>query len=165
MYFSLDYIFSQIFVILYYIIYSYTYHLNDKNKILRVGIYATIINSISYILLNAYTGMMMCIVSITRNILFNKKNKTKKSLIIIIILTFFGSLLTYTNIFCLFNIIATLIYTYALWQNNTKTYKFLGIIVNLLMIIYNIYIKSFFGILLLIISFISSLIGYLTEKY
>ena len=54
-------------------------------------------------------------------------------------------------------------YTYALCQKNTKVYKLLGIIVNGLMIIYDIYIKSIFGVILITISFISSIVGYLIE--
>ena len=65
---SLTYIVSQILVIIYYLIYSWTFHLKDSNKILIFGIIATIINSISYVLLNAYTGMAMCFVAIIRNL-------------------------------------------------------------------------------------------------
>ena len=57
---TVPYILSQILVIVYYLIYSYTFHLKDSNKILIFGIIATIISSISYILLNAYTGMAIC---------------------------------------------------------------------------------------------------------
>lgn len=53
---SLTYILSQLLVIIYYLIYSYTFNLKDSNKILIYGIVATIISSISYALLNAYTG-------------------------------------------------------------------------------------------------------------
>ena len=43
--------------------------LNTRNKILISGIIATIISSISYLLLNAYTGMAMCFIAIIRNLL------------------------------------------------------------------------------------------------
>lgn len=56
---SLTYILSQILVIIYYLIYSWTFHFKDNKKILVIGIIATIISSISYLLLNAYTGMAM----------------------------------------------------------------------------------------------------------
>ena len=72
---SLTYIVSQILVIIYYLIYSWTFHLKDSNKILIFGIIATIINSISYVLLNAYTGMAMCFVAIIRNLFFQKIKK------------------------------------------------------------------------------------------
>lgn len=161
---SLQYIASQILVILYYLMYSMTFHLKDANKILIIGIVATIISAISYVLLDAYTGMAMCFVAIVRNILFSKDKKNSLTLTLIFILTIVASAFTFDSYFCLFNILATLIYTYALWQKNTKTYKLLGIIVNGLMIIYDIYIKSVFGVILISIAFISSIVGFLREN-
>jgi len=160
---SLSYILSQVLVIVYYLIYSYTFHLKDNKKILIVGIIATIISSISYLLLNAYTGMAMCFVAIIRNLLFSKYQKNKLNLSLIFILTLIASSFTFDSWFCLFNIIATIIYTYALWQTNTKIYKLLGIIVNGLMIVYNIYIKSIFGVALISVAFVNSIIGYWKE--
>ena len=161
---SLTYITSQILVIIYYLIYSWTFHLKDSNKILIFGIVATIISSISYVLLNAYTGMAMCFIAIIRNLLFAKYKKNTLNLSLIFVLTIIASIFTFDSYFCLFNIVATLIYTYALWQKNTKTYKLLGIVVNGLMIIYDIYIKSIFGVILISIAFISSIVGFLREN-
>ena len=158
------YILSQILVIIYYLIYSYTFHLKDSNKILIFGIIAAIISSISYIFLNAYTGMAMCFVAIIRNLLFKKDKKSIFYLLFILLLTIIASIFTFNSYFCLFNILATLIYTYALWQTNTKTYKLLGIIVNGLMIVYDIYIQSILGVILISVAFISSLIGFIKEN-
>lgn len=161
---AIPYILSQILVIIYYLIYSYTFHLKDSNKILIFGIIATIISSISYILLKAYTGMAMCFIAIIRNLLFKKDKQSKFNLILILILMVIASIFTFDSYFCLFNILATLIYTYALWQTNTKIYKLLGIIVNVLMIIYDIYIQSILGVILISIAFISSLLGFFKEN-
>ena len=161
---SLTYILSQILVIIYYLIYSSTFHLKGNNKILIYGIIATIISSVSYVLLNAYTGMAMCFVAIIRNLIFTKNKKNVLNLMLIILLTIIASAFTFNSYFCLFNICATLIYTYALWQKNTKTYKLLGIIVNGLMIVYNIYVKSIFGVILISIAFVSSIVGFWKEK-
>ena len=161
---TIPYILSQILVIIYYLIYSYTFHLKDSNKILISGIIAAIISSISYILLNAYTGMAMCFVAIIRNLLFKKDKKSIFYLLFILLLTIIASIFTFNSYFCLFNILATLIYTYALWQTNTKTYKLLGIIVNGLMIVYDIYIQSILGVILISVAFISSLIGFIKES-
>lgn len=106
----------------------------------------------------------MCLVAIIRNLLFTKNKKNVLNLALILLLTLIASIFTFNSYFCLFNIIATLIYTYALWQKNTKTYKMLGIIVNGLMIIYDIYIKSVLGVILISIAFISSIIGFYKEK-
>ena len=160
---TVAYIFSQILVVLYYLIYSGTFHLKEKNKILLLGSFATILSAVSYFLLQAYTGIAMCLVAIIRNIWFSK-SKSKKSLIIIYLITILLSVFSYQNIFSILNILATIIYTYSLWQESTKSYKLLGIIVNGLMIVYDTYIKSIMGVFFMIISFISSIIGYYKES-
>lgn len=159
---SIAYIFSQILVIAYYLIYSITFHLKNKSKILIFGAMATIISSISYFLLNAYTGVAMCFIAILRNALFHKC-KSKSVLIIIYIITLIASFFSYQNIFSLLSILATLIYTYSLWQESSKKYKLLGILVNTLMLLYNFSIMSIMGIVFMIIALINSVMGYIIE--
>lgn len=160
------YIISQILVVIYYIIYSMTFQLNDRKKILLLGCVATLMSAISYILLGAYTGMAMCFVAIIRNLIFaNKKSKNKISYLILInSLILLLSILTYNNVFSLLDVFATIIYTYSLWNDSTKNYKLLGIIVNILMLGYDISLKSIFGVIFVILSLISSIIGYFREK-
>ena len=66
--------------------------------------------------------------------------------------------------FSLLNGLATMIYTYSLWQNSTKIYKLLGIPVNFIIIIYDISIKSIMGVIFMVIAFISAIVGYYKEK-
>ena len=160
---SMAYIFSQILVVVYYLLYSRTFQLKEKNKILFFGIFATLLSALSYFLLQAYTGIAMCFVAIIRNIWFSK-SKSKRSLIIIYLITLLLSIFSYQNIFSILNILATVIYTYSLWQDSTKKYKLLGIIVNGLMIIYDACIKSIMGVVFMLVSFISSIIGYYKER-
>ena len=159
---SIVYLCSQILVIIYYLMYSSTFNLEDKSKILKVGIFATIISALSNLLLGAYTGVAMCVISIIRNICFNK-SKSKNSLIIVFIIMLLASVISYQNIFSLLNVSATMIYTYALWQKSTKKYKLFGMVVNVLMIGYNMSIMSIIGVIFMIISFISSIVGYIKD--
>ena len=160
---SITYIISQILVVIYYLTYTYTFNLKSKKKILYIGIIATIISAISYLLLKAYTGMLMCFIAIIRNIWFNE-SKNKCNLLIILLITIIGSIFTYQGIFSLLSVIATIIYTYSLWQTSTKKYKLLGIFVNLFMIIYNCSIKSFMGVICMFIALISSIVGYTKDQ-
>ena len=159
---SITYVFSQILVVIYYLIYSGTFQLKEKNKILFFGIFATLLSGLSYLLLQAYTGIAMCFVAIIRNIWFSK-SKSKKSLIIIYLITLLLSIFSYQNIFSILNILATIIYTYSLWQESSKKYKWLGIIVNGIMILYDAYIKSIMGVFFMLVSFVSAIIGYYKE--
>ena len=62
------------------------------------------------------------------------------------------------------SVAATMLYTYSVWQKNTKVYKWLGVPVSLCWITYNIYISSLFGIILETVLMTSAIIGYLRER-
>lgn len=58
------------------------------------------------------------------------------------------------------SILATVIYTYSIWQKNEKIYKALGTPVGICWIAYNIFVKSLFGVILESIILICSIVGY-----
>ena len=74
------------------------------------------------------------------------------------------AILTYNGILSMMSVVATMLYTFSVWQKNTKVYKLLGIPIEAIWIVYNIYIFSIFGIILESILAISTVIGYLREK-
>ncbi len=159
---TFSYIMSQIFVIVYYLLNSYTFHLYSKKKILFWNIVGVIASCLSYILLKSYVGIAMCIIAIIRNIFFYK-NSSKWSLFLIFFLIIIGSIFTYTNIWGLFNTLSTSIITYSLWQKSSKNYKLLGIFSNLFMIVYDIYLRSIMGVIFIIIALVNSILGYIFE--
>lgn len=83
-------------------------------------------------------------------------------LILILIITIF-TIFTYNGWPSLLSVAATTISTIAIWQKNTKYYKLLGIPVSLAWLGYDIYLKSFFAIILESILLIVTIIGYLKE--
>ena len=169
------YILSQIFVIISYLLLGLTY-LKDKRKtILIIGTCSLIALEISYFLLSAYTGVAMVAIAIIRNIIFyfdEKKNGKsdkiyKKDVLILIILyliTLISAIYTYDGIQSLFSVLETVLYTFSIWQKNPKVYKYVGIPTSISCIIYHIYIKSIFGIILEMIVFISEIIGIVIDK-
>lgn len=171
---TVAYIWSQIFTILMYVLLAVTYYAKDRKKVLVFSFLSLIANVIAYILLNAYTGIAMCIVALFRNIYFlvdEKKNGIsdkigKKDIIVLIILIIailISTIFTYEGFLSLLSVFATTIYTYSVWQKKTLVYKFCGIPVSILWILYNLYIKSIFGVILESILLISSIIGYILE--
>lgn len=172
---SITYILSQVFTIINYALLGVTYYAKDRKKILIISFLSIIATAISYILLDAWTGVVMCVVALIRNIIFyidekkNGKRETinKKDVVILIILysiTIIFTVFTYDGFLSLLSVIATMIYTFSVWQKKTKVYKLLGIPVGILWILYNIYVKSIFGIILETILLICSSRGYLLEK-
>ena len=172
---TLIYILSQVFIILNYVFLVITYQLRNKKKILLFNIAAQSSAGLSYICLGAYTGLAMALVSIFRNIVFivneEKNGVTEKvttneifMLLVIYALTIVLSVVTFNGLLSLMSVFATMLYTYSVWQKDTKIYKILGIPVSLAWITYNIYIKSIFGIILEFILMISAVIGLIREK-
>lgn len=172
---TVTYILSQVFIIINYIFLVMTYQSKSRKNILIYNFGALIATGISYIFLSAYSGLAMVFVAIIRNIIFiidekkngkSTKNGTKDYIILAIlyILSIISAIFTYNGILSMMSVVATMLYTYSVWQKNTKTYKALGILIGALWIIYNIYIFSIFGIILEVILAISSITGFIREN-
>ena len=170
-----EYILSQIFTIITYLLLGITYYAKNRKTVLILSFLSVTANGIAYVFLNAYTGLAMCVVALIRNVIFlvdEKKNGKrdyidKKDIVILVVLyliSIISTFFTYTDFLSLLSVIATMLYTYSVWQKKTEVYKFLGIPIGLLWVFYNIYIKSIFGIILETILLICSITGYLLEK-
>lgn len=83
------------------------------------------------------------------------KDKDKLKLIAVLTILFIFTIFTYNGLLSLMPSIGTLLYTLSLWQNDTKTYKKYGIFIEIAWLMYFIYVKSIFGIILEGISLIS----------
>lgn len=172
---TLTYIMSQVFTIIMYLLLAISYYAKDRKKILILSFLSLVANALAYVLLEAYTGLAMCVVAFIRNIIFmidEKKNGhsdniTKKDIILLVIfyiLIIVSTIFTYEGPLSLLSVIATMTYTYSVWQKKTNVYKFLGIPVGILWVLYNIYVKSIFGVILESILLIASATGYILEK-
>lgn len=173
--FELTYVLSQVFTIINYMLLASTYYVKARKRILIISFMSLLANAIAYILLNAWTGVAMCLVALIRNIIFlidEHKNKqankiTKKDIIILIILyiiSIISAIFTFEGYLSLLSVFATMLYTYSVWQKNPKTYKLLGIPVGILWILYNLYVKSIFGIILESVLLVCSTSGYILVK-
>lgn len=172
---TLSYILSQVFTILMYVLLAVTYYVKNRKTVLMISFLSLIANAIAYILLEAYTGLAMCVVALLRNIYFlvdEKKNGKreeiiKKDIIVLIVLyiiTGISTYFTYEGFLSLLSVFATMIYTYSVWQKKTLIYKLCGIPVGILWVLYNLYVKSVFGVILEAILLVSSVIGYCLEQ-
>lgn len=169
-----QYIISQIFTIIMYVLLAITYYAKDRKSVLTLSFLSLIANGLAYALLSAYSGLAMCFLALIRNIIFlvdekkngKSENITKKDIIILIILyaiAIGSAVFTYDGPLSLLSVVATMLYTYSVWQKKTNIYKLLGIPIGILWILYNIYVKSIFGIILESILLICSITGYILE--
>lgn len=148
---TITYIISQIFTILGIILLGSSYLCKNKREILIL----TLLSSICYgghnFLLGAITGVAMNIVTIIMNVWLyinekNKKQTSLKFLFTICIITIILGTISYQNIFSLLPIIASLLFTYSIWQNNNKVYRCIGLLTSVMWISYNTYLNSIMGI-------------------
>lgn len=145
---SITYIISQIFFVLNYIFLLLTYRVKNKKNILIFNTASGISESIWFLLLWAFSGCTMIMLSLIRNIIFwynDKKSNIILQNISFIILFFsiiFFSIITYDWLYSILPWISWILYLYSIRQKNIKTYRLLWIPVELCWILYNIYICS-----------------------
>ena len=170
------YIISQIITVAYFGVLTLSYLLQNRLKILVTNFIAHIGQTISMAMLNGYTGAAMSLIMTIRDLvlLVQEKRKIKGRkvsekfdlivLVVTVIVGIFLTVFTYNGFLSLMSVIATLITTVSLWQKNVKTYKILGIIANILWLIYNTFIMSIMGVVLESILLIASIIGYIKDS-
>ena len=161
---SVNYIISQVFVVLAMLSLGISYLCKDKKKIMVLCILYSIFYGGQYLLLGAITGFAMNIVSIIRNIWFyiNAKKEQKNNIIVFIILCLIAivsGIISYDNLFSLIPIAATILFTYSVWQDNTKIYRWLSLPISALWITYNICFKSVFGIIAELVLLMFEIVG------
>jgi len=170
-----QYILSQIATIFVYILLSLTYCVKSRKMILAFSFSANFLNSIAFILLGAYTSSAMCAISIFRDVIFiideklnGKSDKiTKKDvalLVLVYVICIIAICATFKGPSTLMYTIASMLYTFSIWQKDNKIYRVLGIPVILISILDSIIIKSIFGVILQGIVLITSIVGVYSHK-
>ena len=171
---SFIYIVSQICTIIMYILLGITYQVKSRKTILLLSILSNLFQGIAYVLLKANSGFLMCILAIIRDsstiIISEKivedKNKQRANLCVLI-LCFIGiivsAIFTYEGLLSMLSIIATAIYTFSIWQQNKKVYAILGTPIGICWIVYNLFVKSIFGVILETIILICSIVGFIRK--
>lgn len=169
----MEYVLSQVFVTIYYFFVVVSYQMVDRKKILLLNIASLFAVGISYFFLSAYSGLAMTCFGMVRNVMLycdEKRAKTNKvwevvEPIILLSLLIALAIFSYSGILSLLPVASTFIYTVSIWQKNTKVYKLLGIPVGMTEISYNVYIKSVFGVIFEMCTFLSAVTGYIREYY
>ena len=171
---TIQYIISQVFTVISYIFLATTYYAKKRRNILILNCTVQCSFIFAYILLGAWSGLAMSVVALIRNIFFiidenkngqrDKMNKTDMIILIVIyIICSVSAIFTYEGVLSLFPVLSTIIYTFGVCQKDIKIYKLLGIPIELLWAVYNIYIKSLFGSVLELVMLGVCTTGYIIE--
>lgn len=121
-----------------------------KEKILICQIIANALIVVQYFLLNALTGAVVAVINVIRCIIFYyyKKNNKKPSIIflsIFIVVAITSGIVTWQNVFSIIPIIAAIVFTYGLWQDNIKVTRICTAVTAGNWSVYNIIVRAYAG--------------------
>ena len=136
-----QFIIAQIIGIFALIVLMLSFQKNEKKTLLKYQIFSSFLYALQYVFLGAYTGSLMNLTCMARNIIFNKYNNKKIPiywLLLIITLMIIFSLITYIGIISLLPMFAVILYSIAIWYGNLKLIRCTEVISCSLFIIYNI---------------------------
>lgn len=144
-------IIAQIFSAAAYVLFLFCYHGNNMKKILSVKLSVDLLSSISYILLGAYSGLAMNIISATRAVVFmNNDKKYLKSVFwkwLFIAINIFSLIITWKSFYSLLPAIAGVLSTISFWQKDVKFARIMALIINVLVLSYNLFVGSYTGMI------------------
>ena len=167
------YTISQLLTVILYGLLCLTYIERSRKQILVTNLLSHFVEVGIFVLLKGYTGLAMIVFYIFRDnfLLIDSKNQNNKKitrrdvhiLIILLLFVMFLSILSYENVYSMFPILATVASTIAIWQKNTRIYRFLGIICSTFWLIYHISLHSIIAIILESVLLITTIFGYIAE--
>lgn len=163
------YIISQIFGFGAFFFSLFAYHNKKKEQILNFMVIHNVLNFFQYILLQAYSGCIIKVVAIMRDIfIIKKKNNSRLSspifLFIFILLYILVAIFTYNGIPSLFPVLSATLYLIPIWNGDEKTIRITGIATTVLWLIYNIFVHSIAGIVENSLFIISTAIALFNNK-
>lgn len=159
-----SYIASQICVIFAVLTLGFSYLTKDKTKIMIFVTMTSVFYGVEYLFLGAFAGVAVNAISIIRNIWFyiNAKKNNKNSVWVLItlsILLVVCGMITYVNVFSIIPIVATIMFTYSVWQNNYRIYRYMAVPMSIMWIIYNLICGSILGTIAETVMLVFEIIG------
>lgn len=135
-------IIAQITGILAIIAFAISPQQKTKNKVLIFQLLSNILYALQYLILGAFSAVATSIIGAVNNLVFYGYAKKDKEIPIVllyiyIIIILIAGILTYDNIFSIFPILLSILYTYGVWQSNLKIYRMIAVVGALAWIIYN----------------------------
>ena len=141
---DLYFYFIQLIGFIAWILLSLSYYRKDTNHILVFQIISTILFCVHYLLLEAYSGLLICVYEVIRDYSYYKTDKDNYIFIGSAVVYAISAYITFTSILDLFPYIASMIDGFFL--NKKRVIVVLGAIVTYtLWLIYDLYAKSYSG--------------------
>lgn len=163
---------AQIFSLLGLICYIISLQQNNKKKILQLHVIAYIFYAIQYFLLGSISAAFMDIAALAGSLMFYHDNKTTKKtpvyvLIIFILLIGIAGICTVKDLNDSIPIVMSIIFIYAIWQDNISLIRFVSLIKAFAYILFNFVVGAYVsaaGNVIIIISALIAIIRYDIKK-
>ena len=141
---DLQFIFIQLIGIAAWLFLVFSYYRKDTNRILVFQITGTLLFCLHYFLLGAYSGLFICAFETLFDFGYYKTDKDKYIYIASVPVRILGGVLTYTTLFDILPILASLVDGYSLTKK--KKIVIIGAIISYtLWVIYDICVMSISG--------------------
>ena len=134
---------------------------SNKVKVLIAFIFSNVMYSLQYLCLGDMAGFETSLMGALRVFTYYlfEKHTNKKPLWILLL--FFAIIVvigyrTYQGFYNNYIVAATLLITWALWQNNMRVFRVCAVILPVLYFIYNCYVGAYIGLVTTVIEFIGA---------
>ena len=137
-------IIAQVFGIISWLLLLYSYTREDIDELLFVQIGVCVFDVISYLMLGADAGLLICLVELIKTFLYYKTDKDKQIFIVSIFIYILIGLLTIRHWYACLPVLGSLIDSYGA-SRDSKMANVCSIVSNTLWTIYDILILSYIG--------------------
>lgn len=123
-----------------------------KKEFLKFEAFENVFYYFQYLSLNAASGAATSLLSVIRNIILNRYEKRNRKvpeffLLIFIIILVIVSCFVYNQWYSIIPVLATLLYTYSVWQDSPRTFKMITVAIGIAWITYDIMVGAYIAVL------------------
>ena len=159
-----NFIIAQIFCCLAVTSNVISYNTKKKHRALLWLMLVNVLYGFHYLLLNAASGAILSFLAAFRCYVYYEYTIKRIKTPFLVLITFCSltillGIISYSNLFSIFAIVATLLNTIGSWHPNLKVYRICGILIALCLIIYNVHVGAILAIITTIIELISAIVG------
>ena len=165
----MKFILAQVLGIMALVVTAYGIHFKTKDGILLRFVIANILFAIQFFLLNAITGGVISIINAIRCVVFYiyKKKELKPSIVTLLIfeiIVIISGIFSWQNMWSLIPILATVLYTYSLWQDDVRVIRISACLVYSSWAVYDLIVKAYAGVLQEVSILASSILALFKNK-
>lgn len=158
------FIVAQIFGILVIITNVLAMQMKDKKQIILLFVFANLFSAVNFLLLQSYTGTIICIFAIVQtlvNKVFENKNKNIPIGVILcyVIISIILGLLTFASFIDIIPIVCSILYTITIIQKEEKNIRRITLVNIILWIVYDIICSAYTAALSDSLTTISTIVG------